>query len=181
MSAVGIDSTWAGPARRADARFMLSHPAHVIAMGFGCGLSPKAAGTVGTLWAWLSFLLLDRWLSDAQWGALLLIAFAIGWWASTRCAQALGQCDPGAIVWDEVLAFWTVLWLVMPADWLGQAVAFALFRLFDVAKPGPVGWADARFKARQGEPIGWRHGFGVLFDDAVAALCTLLIIALWKI
>lgn len=180
MNTVEVDSAWAAPARRADARFMLNHPAHLIAMGFGCGLSPKAAGTVGTLWAWVSFLVLDSWLSDAQWGVFLLIAFAIGWWASTRCAQALGQCDPGAIVWDEVLSFWIVLWLVMPAGWLGQGVAFALFRLFDVVKPGPVGWADERFKARKGEAIGWRHGFGVLFDDAVAALCTLLVIALWK-
>jgi phosphatidylglycerophosphatase A len=180
VNAVEIDSAWATPLPRADARFMLNHPAHLIAMGFGCGLSPKAAGTVGTLWAWVSFLVLDSWLSDAQWGIFLLIAFAIGWWASTRCAQALGQCDPGAIVWDEVLAFWFVMWLVMPAGWLGQGIAFVLFRLFDVAKPGPVGWADRRFKARKGEAIGWSHGFGVLFDDAVAALCTLLVIALWK-
>lgn len=180
MNAAEVGSTWPAPARRASVRFMVSHPAHLIAMGFGCGLSPKAAGTVGTLWAWVTFLLLDRWLSDRQWGILLLIAAGIGWWASTRCAQALGQCDPGAIVWDEVLAFWIVLWLVMPTGWLGQAVAFALFRLFDVTKPGPVGWADARFKAREGEAIGWRHGFGVLFDDVVAALCTLLVIALWR-
>ena len=44
-----------------DVRFLLSHPAHWIALGFGSGLSPKAPGTVGTLWAWLMFLLLDRW------------------------------------------------------------------------------------------------------------------------
>lgn len=180
MTAVELDPAWAAPVRRADVRFMLSRSAHLVAMGFGCGLSPKAAGTIGTLWAWLSFLVLDTLLSDSQWGILLLIAFAIGWWASTRCAQALGQCDPGAIVWDEVLAFWIVLWLVMPASWLGQLIAFALFRFFDVAKPGPVGWADEQFKARRGEAIGWRHGFGILFDDLVAALCTLVVIALWK-
>lgn len=180
MNGVEVGSDWAVPTRRADARFMWSHPAHLVAMGFGCGLAPKIAGTVGTLWAWLSFLVLDRWLSDAQWGVVLLIAFGLGWWASTRCVQALGQCDPGAIVWDEVLAFWVVLWLVMPAGWLAQAVAFALFRFFDVVKPGPVGWADSRFKARKGEAIGWREGFGVLFDDAVAALCTLVVIALWN-
>src|SRR6185369_2834838 len=50
--------------QRPSVRFLLSHPAHLVALGFGAGLSPKAPGTVGTLWAWLSFLVLDRWLTD---------------------------------------------------------------------------------------------------------------------
>jgi phosphatidylglycerophosphatase A len=83
--------------------------------------------------------------------------------------------DPGSIVWDEVVGFWLVLWLVMPAGLLGQLVAFALFRFFDAAKPGPVAWADKTFKG-----FGWRGGFGILFDDLVAAACTLLVIALWR-
>ena len=162
--------------RRPDARFLVSHPAHAIALGFGSGLSPWAPGTVGTLWAWLTFIVLDRWLGDTGWAVVLLAALVIGWWACTRTARDLGIADPGAIVWDEVLAFWTVLWLVMPADWIGQLVAFALFRLFDAVKFGPVAWADRVFK---GAP-GWRQGFGILFDDLVAALLTLIVIALWK-
>jgi phosphatidylglycerophosphatase A len=90
----------------------------------------------------------------------------------------MGMSDPGAIVWDEIVAFWLVLWLVMPAGWWMQAVAFALFRFFDAAKPGPVAWADGLFKARAGEPIGWRQGLGILFDDLVAAGCTLIVLAL---
>jgi phosphatidylglycerophosphatase A len=168
-------------AQVATAGFMLRHPAHWIALGFGSGLSPWAPGTVGTLWAWVAFLVLDRWLDDLGWGLLLAASFAIGWWACTRTARDLDIADPGSIVWDEVLAFWLVLWLVMPAGFVGQAIAFALFRLFDAAKPGPVGWADRRFKRRPGTPIGWREGFGILFDDLVAALCTLLPIALWKV
>lgn len=168
-------------ARAATAGFMLRHPAHWIALGFGSGLSPVAPGTVGTLWAWASFLLLDPWLGDLGWGLVLLAGFGIGWWACTRTARDLSVGDPGAIVWDEVIAFWLVLWLVMPAGWIGQAVAFALFRLFDAAKPGPVRWADQRFKLRSGEAIGWRQGFGILFDDLVAAGCTLLVIALWRV
>ena len=168
-------------ARPATAGFMLRHPSHWIALGFGSGLSPVAPGTVGTLWAWASFLLLDPWLGELGWGLVLLAGFGIGWWACTRTARDMGIGDPGAIVWDEVIAFWLVLWLVMPAGWIGQAVAFALFRLFDAAKPGPVHWADQRFKLRQGEAIGWRQGFGILFDDLVAAGCTLLVIALWRV
>ncbi len=168
-------------ARTATAGFMLRHPSRWIALGFGSGLSPVAPGTVGTLWAWASFLLLDPWLGEWGWGLVLLAGFGIGWWACTRTARDMGIGDPGAIVWDEVIAFWLVLWLVMPAGWIGQAIAFGLFRLFDAAKPGPVRWADQRFKLRPGEAIGWRQGFGILFDDLVAAGCTLLVIALWRV
>jgi len=166
--------------RRPTARLMLSHPAHAIALGFGSGLSPKAPGTVGTLWAWLAFLVIQPHLDALQMALLLLASFLVGWWACTVTARSLATPDPGSIVWDEVLAFWLVLWLVMPAGLIEQSVAFALFRYFDAAKPGPVAWADALFKGRRGAPIGWAQGFGIIFDDLVAALCTLLVISLWR-
>ena len=134
----------------------LAHPAHAIALGFGSGLSPFAPGTVGTLWGWMSFLVLMPWLSAAQMGLLIAGGALVGWWACTTTARNLRVADPGAIVWDEI-------------------VAFALFRFFDAAKPGPVGWADSLFKG-----FGWRGGWGILFDDFVAAFCTLLVIALWR-
>ena len=162
-------------------RFLFSHPAHAIALGFGSGLSPLAPGSVGTLWAWVVFLLLQGRLSDLQWALLLVASALVGWWACTVSARYLGMADPGAFVWDEVLGFWIVLWLVMPASLTAQCWAFALFRVFDGAKPGPVAWADGLFKLRRGQPIGWAQGFGILLDDLVAALCTLLVIALWRI
>lgn len=158
---------------------MLRHPAHWLALGFGSGLSPKAPGTVGTLWAWLSFLVLSQWLSPPQWGWVIGAALLLGIWSCTLTAQHMQVADPGAIVWDEIVAFWIVLWLLTPAPWWVQAAAFGLFRYFDAAKPGPVGWADRRYKLQPGETIGWRQGFGIVFDDLVAALCTLLVIALW--
>ncbi len=158
--------------------FLRRHPAHWVALGFGSGLAPRAPGTVGTLWAWAAFLVLDPWLGHGGWALLLLGGTAIGWWACTRTAQNLGIGDPGAIVWDEILAFWLILWVWMPAGLLAQALAFGLFRYFDAAKPGPVGWADRRFKPQAGRAIGWREGFGILFDDFVAAFCTLLVLAL---
>ncbi len=164
--------------RRPTVRLMLNHPAHAIALGFGSGLSPVAPGTVGTLWAWIAFLVMQPHLSAPQMAALLLASFFVGWWACTVTARALAMPDPGPIVWDEVLAFWLVLWLIMPAGFLAQAAAFGLFRYFDAAKPGPVGWADRHYKLTPGEAIGWRQGWGILFDDLVAALCTLLVIAL---
>ena len=180
-AAASATATATAAPRRATSRFMRGHLAHWLALGFGSGLSPWAPGTVGTLWAWVSFLVADPYLGDAAWGVVLLLGFLSGWWACTRTAQHLGVADPGAIVWDEVIAFWLVLWLVTPASLWAQAGAFALFRLFDAAKPGPVGWADRRFKLRGGQAIGWAQGFGILFDDLVAALCTLLIFALWRV
>jgi phosphatidylglycerophosphatase A len=162
--------------RRVGVRFLLTHPAHFIALGAGSGLSPAAPGTVGTLWAWAAWLVLDLWLGPlgpAAWGWTLLAGLLVGWWACTVAATHAGIADPGFIVWDEVLAFWLILWVLMPATWVMQLVAFALFRYFDAAKPGPVRWADQRFKGG-----GWRGGFGIIFDDLVAAVCTLVTIAL---
>ncbi|MEO5844419.1 MAG: phosphatidylglycerophosphatase A [Caldimonas sp.] len=170
----------AGAGRRPGWRFLLGHPAHLIALGFGSGLAPWAPGTAGTLWAWLVYVVAAPLLGDGQRGAVLFAAALIGWWACTVTARHLDQADPSAIVWDEVIAFWLILWLVTPASLLEQVVAFALFRVFDAAKPGPVAWADQRFKRRPGATIGRAQGFGIVFDDAVAALCTLVVIAAWR-
>jgi phosphatidylglycerophosphatase A len=159
-------------------RFMLRHPAHWVALGFGSGLAPRAPGTVGTLWGWAAFLVGSLWLGPLGWGVVIALALVGGVWACTLTAQHLGIGDPGAIVWDEVVAFWIVLWVLMPAGWWMQLLAFGLFRFFDAAKPGPVRWADQRFKLQPGQAIGWRQGFGIVFDDLVAAACTLLLLAL---
>ncbi len=169
--------------RRPSVRLLLNHPAHFIAFGAGSGLSPKAPGTVGTLWGWVTFVALQHaWGSgpaaDFKWAWLIGLGTVVGWWACTHTARSLRTADPGSVVWDEVLAFWLVLWLITPTGFVGQLLAFALFRYFDAAKPGPVAWADGLFKLRKGEPIGWTQGFGILFDDFVAALCTLLVLAL---
>jgi phosphatidylglycerophosphatase A len=156
-------------------RFLMSHPAHFIALGAGSGLSRLAPGTAGTLWAWAVFLLLQIWLTPLQMGVLIAASTLVGWWACTVTAQHMGVADPGAIVWDEVIAFWLVLWLVTPTTFWGQLGAFVLFRYFDAAKPGPVRWADSLFKG-----FGWRGGWGIIFDDLVAAFCTLLVIAIWR-
>ncbi|HWP20148.1 MAG TPA: phosphatidylglycerophosphatase A [Burkholderiaceae bacterium] len=178
-----MSSTIATPvaSSRPDARFLWSHPAHMISLGFGCGLSPVAPGTVGTLWAWLSFVVLDRWLGDLQWAVVLGAALLVGLWAGQTTARRLGEDDPSPIVWDEIVCFWWVLWFVTPAHgsvggvlWT-QAAAFAWFRFFDAVKPGPVAWADRRFKGE-----GWRGALGIYFDDIVAAFCTLLVFAVWR-
>lgn len=166
----------AAGAVRPSARFMRLHPAHWIAFGFGSGLSPLAPGTAGTLWAWLAWVVLSMWwTTPVEQGWLIAISLAVAWWASTVTARNLRVADPSAIVIDEIVAFWIVLWLVMPAGFWEQLAAFLLFRVFDAVKRGPVGWADRLMHGA----TGWRGGFGIVFDDLVAAFCTLLVIALW--
>jgi len=162
------------PIARPGLRFLCSHPAHFLALGAGAGLSPRAPGTFGTLFAWGSFLLLQPWMMDRQWGLLLAVSLLAGCWICALSAQHLGVADPGCVVWDEIAAFWLILWLISPCGLGEQLAAFVLFRYFDAAKPGPVAWADERFKG-----FGLRGGFGIMFDDVVAAFCTLLVLALW--
>ena len=156
---------------------MVSRLSHLVALGLGAGLSRRAPGTVGTLWAWLLFVLIqDFWQpGDVAWATIIGVGLLLGWWASMATARRTGVADPGFIVIDEIVAFWLVLWLAMPMSGWGQLAAFALFRYFDAAKPGPVAWADRVFKG-----WGWRGGWGIMFDDLVAAGCTLLVIALWR-
>ncbi|MDM7944241.1 MAG: phosphatidylglycerophosphatase A [Hydrogenophaga sp.] len=163
------------PMARPTWAFLLSHPAHFIALGGGAGLSRFAPGTVGTLWAWASFLLLQPLMSPPAWALLIAAATLVGWWACTVTALHMRVADSGHIVWDEVVAFWLVLWLIEPTGFWGQLVAFGLFRFFDAVKFGPMAWADQTFKG-----FGPRGGFGILLDDVAAALCTLLVIALWR-
>jgi phosphatidylglycerophosphatase A len=150
-------------------RFLFSHPAHFIALGFGTGLSPVAPGTVGTLVALPLAHLLRAFTDDLGYLLGVAVAFAVGVWAAQRTGRDLGVPDHGAIVWDEVAAFLLVLFFV-GADPLREAVAFLLFRFFDIVKPPP-----ARFIDRE-----WHHGFGVMADDIVAAFYALLVLALWQ-
>ncbi|MEX3954474.1 phosphatidylglycerophosphatase A [Trinickia sp. EG282A] len=158
-----------GP-RRATARFMLSHPFHLVSLGFGSGLSPIAPGTVGTLFAWVSFAALAGRLTVTEWAALIAIGFFAGIGLSGFTAKKLGIGDPSAVVWDEIVAFWLVLLFVTPEPFVGQLWAFVIFRFFDMVKPPPVRYFDRRFSG----------GFGIMIDDLVAAFLTLFVIALWR-
>ena len=150
---------------RPGVRFAVVHPAHWVALGFGAGLSPWAPGTAGTLLAWLIFWIADGLPPEL---ALLCIAgfFVLGVWVCDVTGRHLGIADHGAMVWDEVVAFLLVL-TILPDRLEWQAAGFLLFRAFDIAKPPPIDWLEARFKG----------GFGVMADDLLAAGYTLLVLA----
>ena len=141
----------------------------LVALGFGSGLAPLMPGTVGTLWAWLAFVVLDRWLGDAHWALVIAVGAAYGVHACGRVAAELGTDDPRAIVWDEIIAFWLVL-LLVPATFVSQLVAFLLFRAFDILKPPPIRQVDR----------AWKTPFGVMADDLLAAAYTVLVVAFWQ-
>ena len=170
------DSVSAAPAivTRPGGRFMMAHPAHLIAQGFGSGLSPVVPGTVGTLLGWISFVVLtNRWpqvFTPLGWALLIAGGFLLGIWACEKTGRDLGIADHGSMVWDEIVAFWLVMLFVMPADFTTQLWAFFWFRVFDMTKPPPIRYYDRHFKG----------GFGVMWDDIVAAFFTLLAFALWR-
>jgi phosphatidylglycerophosphatase A len=150
-------------------RFAFAHPAHAIALVGGIGVIRFAPGTFGTLIA----IPLHLWLLaplDPRLHVLVLAAlFVVGVWASGRTARDLGVPDHGGIVVDETVAFLIVLFFI-PGERLSQAFAFLLFRLFDIFKPPPIRHFD--------RTVG--GGFGVMFDDLLAAGYTLLCLAMFK-
>lgn len=148
-------------------RFLLSDPAHFVALGFGSGLWPKGPGTAGTLAGWLLYPFIRAPLSEPLFAGLLVACFLFGILACERTGRSLGVSDPGCIVWDEIVAIWLVLWLT-PDTLLWQAVAFGLFRFFDIVKPQPIRWVDTHAHG----------GFGVMIDDILAAGYTLLAMAI---
>jgi phosphatidylglycerophosphatase A len=116
---------------------------------------------------------LHHWLAQSLSPQLHLVAiaalFLIGIWAAGRAARDLGVPDHGGIVWDETVAFLLVLFFT-PGHPLWQAFAFLFFRLFDIFKPQPIRYFDRTLHG----------GFGVMFDDIVAAGFTVLLLAIAK-
>jgi phosphatidylglycerophosphatase A len=141
--------------------------ASVLATWFGCGYSPVAPGTVGSLAALLIAMLLERsfhWQPTA-FANLALFALIPGVWAAHVFAARAGKKDPSAVVIDEVLGQWATLAGVTVFNWKSWLAAFALFRLFDIWKPPPV---------RQLENLP--GGAGIVADDMMAGLYGALVL-----
>jgi len=147
-------------------QLLLSHPAHLLSLGFGAGLSRVAPGTIGTLLAIPLAFLLWRVGNDVVYVAAVIALLVAGGWAASRTGAVLRAPDHGSIVIDEIVAFLIVLFFTGPS--LARiAFAFLLFRLFDIFKPPPIRAIDARMK----------NGIGVMVDDLVAAGFALLVYA----
>ena len=145
-----------------DIKFLLSHPAHFFALGFGSGLAAKAPGTFGTLVGIPFFWLI---IDHALHIQLIIIAalFIVGVYFCHKTSKDLGVADHGGMVWDEIVAIMLVLTFT-PSNWFWWLLAFALFRLFDIWKPFPIRQFDIKLKG----------GFGVMFDDLLAAVYAII-------
>ncbi len=127
------------------------------------GRAPLAPGTVASAVTVAALWLLN--LSPIALTAVLIAVTALGTWAADEAERALGGGkDPGAIVVDEVAGM-TLSVLVLPQTAAVLAVAFLLFRVFDVTKPFPANVAQRL-----------RGGLGVMVDDLIAGLYALLLV-----
>ncbi len=149
-----------------DLRQLLTQPSHFFAFGFGSGLAPKAPGTFGTLAAIPIYWLIAD-LALPLYLLWLVVTFALGVYWCHRSSVALGVHDHSGIVWDEMVGYWLTM-LLAPAGWVWMLAGFVLFRLFDIAKPWPIGWVDRRVHG----------GLGIMLDDILAALYALAIMQL---
>ncbi|HEY9080759.1 phosphatidylglycerophosphatase A [Magnetovibrio sp.] len=143
----------------------LGHPGVLLATWFGAGYLPKAPGTWGSIGALPFAWVLVEIGGLYALGAATVVVFFVGLWASKDYMARTGAHDPGAIVIDEVVGQWIVL-LAAPLDLLPYALAFVLFRVFDVLKPWPISWAD--------RSIG--GAMGVMVDDVLAGVAGLAVL-----
>lgn len=149
--------------------------AKLIATVLGVGYIRPGPGTWGSLvalpWAWLLHVIGGFPLLILG----ILVTFGAGWWAAAKMTAGSDDHDPSEIVIDEVAGQWIALMPVMIgaayasvpvlALWPGWITAFVAFRLFDIWKPGPVGWADRR-------PDAW----GVMLDDVIAGVIAAVVV-----
>ncbi len=153
---------------------------YFFAVGFGSGLSRFAPGTVGTLWAWAIFLILDLFFNNHVWLVFIIFSFFLGIFVSNQVEKKLKKKDPSEIVIDEMVAFWMLLFFLPSLkdplvsimvfeipDWIIQFLAFVIFRFFDILKPWPISYFEKKYSG----------GFGIMIDDLLAAVLTLFLIA----
>lgn len=143
---------------------LLRDPGHLLALGFGSGLAPRAPGTFGTLAAIPVYLLCAQ-LPLAAYLLVVIFAFVLGVYLCGRTARALGVHDHPGIVWDEVVGYLLTMALA-PPGWLWVVMGFACFRLFDVWKPWPIRVLDNSVHG----------GLGIMLDDLLAGLVAGLVL-----
>ena len=148
-------------------REVLTDPVHVLAFGFGTGLSPIAPGTVGSLlgvalaWATSGLGLFAHM-------AIAAVLFIAGIWLCGTSARRLGVHDHGGIVWDEICGMYVTL-IVAPPEIVAWILGFGLFRAFDIVKPWPIRDLDHRLGG----------GLGIMLDDLAAALYAACLLAFY--
>ncbi|MGO9832867.1 MAG: phosphatidylglycerophosphatase A [Polyangiaceae bacterium] len=143
--------------------------AWVIGTWFGCGLAPKAPGTVGTLGAIPLYWLVARW-GPAGVGATAVGVTLAGVWAASVIVRELGNKDPQVVVVDEVAGMLITMLPMAAWSWRAVAIGVLLFRLLDITKPWPI-------RAFERLPGGW----GVVMDDVAAGVVGACVMAMLRV
>lgn len=144
---------------------LFRQPVLLFGFGFGSGLIKPGPGTWGTLLGFLLFIPLMQWSMEMAW-LLFAISILFGNWICGRSAEIMGVHDHGGIVWDEFAGIWLTLLLLPEQSLVYWGMAFVSFRIFDIAKPQPIKWADHKVSG----------GMGIMLDDILAAVYALLLI-----
>ena len=146
----------------------LKNPWHLLATGFGSGLSPVIPGTMGTVAA-IPFYLVMAWLPFSAYLLITLVAALVGIMICQKTSDDMGVHDHGSIVWDEFVGFWITMAVAPVVSWQWVVTGFVLFRFFDMVKPWPISWLDKQVHG----------GLGIMIDDILAGFMAM--IALWGI
>ena len=144
---------------RINAFSVLKNPIHLLAFGFGSGLSPIAPGTFGTLAAVPIYLLIVFYVNPIFYFAIVVLFSLLGFWLCGKTAKDLGVHDHPGIVWDEIVGFLITMYLV-PLNWAWILTGFLLFRVFDILKPWPIRLIDQKVEG----------GIGIMLDDVLAGI-----------
>ncbi|KHT64056.1 phosphatidylglycerophosphatase [Photobacterium gaetbulicola] len=144
----------------------LKNPWHLLATGFGSGLSPIIPGTMGTVAAIPLYLLMVQ-LPFTVYLLITVVAAFIGITICQKTSDDMGVHDHGSIVWDEFVGFWITMAIAPVVSWQWVLAGFVLFRFFDMVKPWPISWLDKHVHG----------GLGIMVDDILAGFMAM--IALW--
>ncbi len=157
--------------KRVSIREVFCDPVHLLAFGFGAGLSPRAPGTVGTLVGVLIHVAYMVFNIGLEPRVMIVVAIVLsGIWLCGQSAKRLGVHDHPGIVWDEIAGYLLAV-LFVPDDWYWIFAGFILFRFFDIAKPWPIGPIDKKVSG----------GFGIMLDDVIAGVFTAVALGLVQI
>jgi len=143
----------------AKSRLRMRNPWHLLATGFGSGLSPFMPGTVGSVAA-IPFWWLMTFLPLQLYSLVVLVGISVGVYLCHRTARDMGVHDHGSIVWDEFVGMWITLMAIPVLNGWWVLAGFVIFRIFDIWKPWPIRWFDKNVHG----------GMGIMVDDIIAGV-----------
>jgi phosphatidylglycerophosphatase A len=145
-------------------RTIWTNPIHFVACAFGFGALPWMPGTWATLAA-IPLVIALKHFPEAVYISISVALVLLGVYLCDVFNRDMGTEDHPACAWDEMSSFLLVM-IFLPPNWYYLLIGFVLFRFFDILKPWPIGWVDRKVHG----------GFGVMLDDVIAALFSLIIL-----